>query len=129
MQDCRVLLVDDHVPIRAALRKLLIAYHDVKIVGEASDGQEAIALIASCQPNVILMDIKMPKMNGIEATALITKSWKEVIIIGVCALEDPHDTEAILKAGAVAVISKHHLDRLYDTLQRACAKRPVSASA
>ena len=71
MQKCRVLLVDDHVPIRAALRSLLGRYHDVRIVGEANDGQQAIDLMASCQPHVILMDINMPRMNGIEATALI----------------------------------------------------------
>jgi DNA-binding NarL/FixJ family response regulator len=127
MRECRVLLVDDHVPIRAALRKLLIHYHDVQIVGEASDGQEAIELIASCHPDVILMDIHMPKMNGIEATALITKSWKEVIVIGLCAVDDPYHTETILKAGAVAVVSKHHLDYLYDTIERACAKRTLSS--
>jgi DNA-binding NarL/FixJ family response regulator len=126
---CRVLLVDDHVPIRAALRRLLAHYHDVRIVGEASDGQQAIELISSCRPDVILMDINMPKMNGIEATTLITKSWKEAIIIGLCAVEDPHNTNAILKAGAVAVVSKHHLDLLYSTIQRACMKRPSTLSA
>ena len=90
MEKCRILLVDDHVPIRAALRRLLAHYHDVRIVGEASDGQQAIELMSSCQPDVILMDIHMPRMNGIEATALISKSWKDAIIIGLCAIEDPH---------------------------------------
>jgi DNA-binding NarL/FixJ family response regulator len=124
MQKCRVLLVDDHVPIRAALRSLLAHYHDVRIVGEASDGQHAIELLASCQPDVILMDINMPRMNGIEATALIKKSLKETIIIGLCAVEDPHKTDAILNAGAVAVIPKHHLNDLYPAIQRACVNRP-----
>ena len=129
IQQCRVLLVDDHVPLRAALRRLLAHYHDIRIVGEASDGREAIQLIASCQPDVILMDINMPKMNGIEATAVISKSSKEVIIIGLCAVEDPHKTDAILKAGAVAVVSKHHLNDLHSTIHRACLKSPsVSAT-
>ena len=127
MQKCRVLLVDDHVPIRAALRRLLAHYHDVRIVGEASDGQQAIELLASCQPDVILMDINMPRMNGIEATAHIKKSRKEAIIVGLCAVEDPHNTDAILNAGAVAVISKHHLDQLYSTIHNACAKRESAA--
>src|SRR5688572_20311443 len=119
MQKCRVLLVDDHLPIRAALRRLLASYHhDVLIVGEASDGQQAIERIASCQPDVILMDINMPMMNGIEATALIKKSWKEAIVIGLCAIEDTHNTDAILNAGAVAVISKHDLNDIYSTIQR-----------
>ena len=129
MQKYRVLLVDDHAPLRAALHRLLAHYHGIRIVGEASDGQQAIELIASCQPNIILMDIRMPNMNGIEATALIKKSWKEVIIVGLCAIEEPHNTDAMLKAGAVAVVSKHHLNDLYSTIQRACVKRPSSLSA
>src|SRR6476469_3830564 len=87
MKNCRLLLVDDHVPIRAVLRRLLAYYHDVRIVGEASDGQQAIELMSSCRPDVILMDIHMPRMNGIEATALISKSWKDAITIGLCAIE------------------------------------------
>ena len=126
MQKCRVLLVDDHVPVRAALRRLLAHYHDVRIVGEASDGQQAIELVASCQPDVILMDINMPRMNGIEATALIKKSWKEAIIVGICAVEDPDNMDAILNAGAVAVIQKHQLNDLYSTIQRACVNRPLT---
>jgi DNA-binding NarL/FixJ family response regulator len=123
MEKCRILLVDDHVPIRAALRRLLAHYHDVRIVGEASDGQKAIELMSSCQPDVVLMDIHMPRMNGIEATALISKSWKDAIIIGLCAIEDPHTTDAILQAGALAVVSKHQLNDLYSIIQRACLKR------
>lgn len=123
MEKCRILLVDDHVPIRAALRRLLAHYHDVRIVGEASDGQQAIELMSSCQPDVILMDIHMPRMNGIEATALISKSWKDAIIIGLCAIEDPHTTDAILQAGALAVVSKHQLDDLYSIIQITCLKR------
>jgi len=130
MQKCRVLLVDDYMPIRTALRRLLAHYHhDVLIVGEASDGQQAIELMASCQPDVILMDINMPTMNGIEATALIKKSWKEAIIIGLCAVEDSHNTNAILKAGAVAVISKHELNDVYSSIQRACVNRPSALTA
>ena len=123
MEKCRILLVDDHVPIRAALRRLVAHYHDVRIVGEASDGQQAIELMSSCQPDVILMDIHMPRMNGIEATALISKSWKDAIIIGLCAIEDPHTMDAILQAGALAVVSKHQLNDLYSIIQRTCLKR------
>ena len=129
MQKCRVLLVDDHVPIRAALRRLLAYYHDVLIVGEASDDQQAIELLASCQPDVILMDISMPRMNGIEATALIKRSWKEAIIIELCALEDSHNTDALLNAGAVTVISKHDLNDLYFTIHKACLSKPSALTA
>lgn len=64
---CRVLLVDDHERIREALRALLIAYDDVQIVGEARNGEEAIEQVASCQPDVILMDTTMLTMNALGA--------------------------------------------------------------
>ena len=120
MQHCRVLLVDDHVPIRAALRRLLAHYHGIRIVGEASDGQQAIEIMSFCQAHVILMDINMPRMNGIEATSVIARSWKEAVVIGLCAIEDPQHTNAIMKAGAVAVISKHQIHDLYSTIQQVC---------
>jgi DNA-binding NarL/FixJ family response regulator len=68
---CRVLLVDDHHQMRAALRTLLAPYDDVEVLGEARDGEEAIIRVASCQPEIILMDINMPRMNGIQATTII----------------------------------------------------------
>ena len=125
MQKCRILLVDDHVPIRTALRALLKHYHGVRIVGEASDGEQAIELMGTHQPNVVLMDINMPRMNGIEATALIKNAWKEAIIIGLYALENPQQTDAILNAGAVAVVSKHQIIDLYPTIHKACLSRPL----
>jgi DNA-binding NarL/FixJ family response regulator len=109
---CRVLLVDDHPPVRVTL---------VQIIGEAGDGKQALQMMASCQPGVILMDLNMPRMNGIEASTLIRKTWKDTVIIGVCAIQDAYTMEAFLKAGAVAVISKDRLDELHDTIQRACA--------
>lgn len=124
MNNCRVLLVDDHVAIRAAVRRLLAHYHGIRIVGEANDGQQAIELMAFCQAHVILMDINMPRMNGIEATSVIKRSWKEAVVIGLCALEDPQHTNAIMKAGAVAVISKHQINDLYSTIQQVYLNNP-----
>ena len=71
---CRILLVDDHARIRETVRSLLSSFEDPQIVGEAADGQEAIDVVEACQPDVVLMDINMPRMNGIEATTLIKKS-------------------------------------------------------
>jgi DNA-binding NarL/FixJ family response regulator len=129
MHKCRLLLVDDYVPIRAALRALLAHYHGVRIVGEANDGQQALNLMALCQPHVILMDINMPRMNGIEATALIKTSWKEAIVIGLYAVENPQETDAMMNAGAAAVISKHHIVDLYPTIQKACLNSPFPLTA
>lgn len=120
---CRVLLVDDHQQIREALSTLLIAYADVQIVGEARNGEEAIEQVASCQPDVILMDTTMPRMNGIQAATAIKKSWKDPVIIGLCVVHDSYTIEAFLKAGALAVISKDRLDDLHSMIQRACVCR------
>ena len=75
---------------------------------------------------MILMDINMPRMNGIQATAIIKKSRRDTAIIGLCLVDDTYAIEAFLKAGAIAVVSKDRLDELYSTIQRACANRSLS---
>ena len=120
---CRILLVDDHERIRDALRKLIASYTDVEIVAEAGDGQEAITQAASCQPEIILMDINMPRMNGIQATTVIKKSSKSTAIIGLFTVHDTYTTEAFLEAGGLAVVSKMRPDDLRSTIRRACAHR------
>jgi YesN/AraC family two-component response regulator len=72
---CRIVLVDDHEAIRKALCNLLSLYEDMQIVGEAADGKEAIDIVSSCRPDVVVMDINMPRMNGLEAANLMKKSW------------------------------------------------------
>lgn len=119
----KILLVDDHASMRATLRSLLTQYDDIEIVGEACDGKEAITLIPVCRPDIILMDINMPEMNGIEATSVITESWKDPMIIGMCLVDDTYLMDAFLKAGALAVIPKDRFDRLHSTIKRACANR------
>ena len=126
---CRLLLVDDHDRVREALRKLLASYDDIEVIAEARDGEEAIIRVASCQPEIILMDINMPRMNGIQATTIIKKSRKDTAIIGLCMVHDTYAIEAFLKAGALAVVSKERLDDLYSTIQRACANRASSSTA
>jgi DNA-binding NarL/FixJ family response regulator len=123
---CRVLLVDDHEPMREALRQLLASYEDVEVVAEARDGEEAIIQVASCQPEIIVMDINMPRMNGIQATNIIKKSPRDTAIIGLCMVHDTYAVEAFLKAGALAVVSKERLDDLYPTIQRACIHKDLA---
>jgi DNA-binding NarL/FixJ family response regulator len=120
---CRVLLVDDNEQVRESLRSLLAPYDDIEIVGEASDGEEAIIQVASCQPEIILMDINMPRMNGIQATNVIKKSPKETAILGVSMVDDAYAIEAFLKAGGLAVVSKERLNDLHSTIQRACSSK------
>ncbi|HEX6725725.1 MAG TPA: PAS domain S-box protein, partial [Nitrospira sp.] len=79
----RVLLVDDHAMVRQGLRSVLDVYDDIQVVGEAQDGAEAVRLVGELQPQVVVMDINMPKMNGIEATTHIKTNRPETIVIGI----------------------------------------------
>jgi len=117
---CRVLLVDDHASFREALRSLLSLHNDMEIIGEAADGREAVQMADNCRPDVILMDIRMPTMNGVEASTVITKSRNDAIIIGLCVVPDRYTVDAFMKAGATAVISKERLENLHSTIQHAC---------
>jgi DNA-binding NarL/FixJ family response regulator len=112
--------VDDHAAFREEVRNLLALHDDVQVIGEAADGREAIQMVENCQPDVILMDIRMPRMNGIEASGLITKSRQDGIIIGLCIVPDRYTMDAFMKAGATAVVSKDRLENLHSTIQRAC---------
>lgn len=112
MQKCRVLLVDDHVPIRITLRRLLTGYDNVHVVGEACDGKQALELVPLYRPHVVLMDFYMPRMNGIEAARIMKESWREIAIIGISTSFDKYITDAFLKAGASAVVPKDEVDRL-----------------
>ena len=122
MHKCRVLLVDDHVPIRITLRRMLTGYDNVHVVGEACDGKQAIELVPLYQPHVVLMDFYMPRMNGIEAARIMKESWQEIVIIGISTAPDTFITDAFVKAGALAVVSKGQVDHLYSTIQQAFPK-------
>jgi DNA-binding NarL/FixJ family response regulator len=122
MSKCRILLVDDHVPIRIALRRMLTSYDNVHVVGEACDGKQAIELVPLYQPHVVLMDFYVPRMNGIEAARIMKESWQEMAIIGISMAPDTFITDAFVKAGALAVVSKDQVDHLYSTIQQACPK-------
>ena len=106
MNNLKVLLVDDHQIIRSGIIANLRGHKTIKIVGEASDGKEALDKIKELNPDVILMDISMPKMDGIEATKIITEKFpdKKVLILSVSEQNDKV-TQAF-KAGAKGYILK-----------------------
>lgn len=77
----RVLIADDRGPTRQGLRALLTLFPPIKVVGEAVDGREAVHMVATYQPDVVLMDMHMPVMDGLEATRYIKKHWPQVRIV------------------------------------------------
>jgi signal transduction histidine kinase/CheY-like chemotaxis protein len=114
---CRVLLVDDHAMVRQGLRAILDRYPDLLIIGEAADGREALSIAKKRAPDVIIMDINMPRMDGIEATKRIKKDQPETVIIAVSVNDTPHLRDSMHKAGASAFVSKEEAsERLYETI-------------
>jgi PAS domain S-box-containing protein len=117
-----ILLVDDHAMLRGALATMLAAEADMRIVGEAADGVEAIAAVERLMPEVVLMDISMPRMDGLEATRRITARWPGVRVIGLSMHHRDDRAEAMQAAGAVAYLCKSgDVALLLDTIRRVIA--------
>jgi DNA-binding NarL/FixJ family response regulator len=103
----RVLVVDDHALVRRGFATLLAGEPDLTVVGEAANGQMAIELTRQLSPDVVLMDVNMPVMNGIEATRAIHAEFPMVRVIGLSVFEDPDQTAAMRHAGAVGYLHKN----------------------
>lgn len=114
MQPIRVLIADDHALFREGLQALLLAVLDVECVGEAATGEEAVAHAKVLQPDVVLMDINMPDLNGVEATRRLLKCNPDVGVIMVTMLEDDSAVFSALRAGARGYVLKgaHHEELL-----------------
>jgi PAS domain S-box-containing protein len=102
----RVLLADDHVIMRQGLARLLKEELGIQVVGEAADGEAAVELAARLLPDVILMDMSMPKLNGVEATRAIRNEHPDIRIIGLSMFEEAERARAMRDAGAVAYLTK-----------------------
>ena len=102
----RILLVDDHALIRQGLRTLLDDHDDVVVIGEAGNGIEAVSMAAEMWPDIIVMDVNMPKMDGIQATKEIKAAQPDTIVIGLSVNTSPQIIEAMKRAGASAFVSK-----------------------
>jgi len=113
----RVLLVDDHAMVRQGLRAVLEGYEDVQVVGEAVDGQDAVQLAEQLRPGIVVMDINMPKMNGIEATQEITARYPNIIVIGLSVNADDDNYRAMTRAGAATLLTKEAaVGQIYETM-------------
>ncbi len=102
----RVLIADDHPLFRSGMRALLIADQGTELVGEATTGEEAIALAEECQPDVVLMDLQMPDLTGIEATRRILRTSPNTRILVVTMFEDDHSVFSAIRAGARGYVLK-----------------------
>lgn len=103
----RVLVVDDHVIVRNGLEQLLDAVDGVQLVGLAANGQEALEQVAALSPDVVLMDLSMPVMEGVEATARIAKEYPGTKIVVLTSFSDQQRVLAALEAGADGYVLKH----------------------
>ena len=106
MTTVRVLLADDQPLFREGLRTLLSTRADIEVVGEAGNGLEAIALVERCRPAVILMDLRMPEMDGIQATAKIHERWPAIPILVLTTFDDDGNLFGALRAGAAGYLLK-----------------------
>ena len=102
----RVLLVDDHHVVRAALARLLNGVEDIEVVGSAGNGEEAVAAVADIKPDVVLMDLAMPVMDGVEATGRIRAADPSIKIVVLTSLSDRERILDALDAGAVGYLLK-----------------------
>lgn len=106
MPDIRVLIVDDDPLVRSALSHFVSRDPEIKVIGQAEDGVEAIATVERDQPDVVMMDVQMPEMNGIEATGVIVERWPHVRVLAVTTLDGRDTVLPMLSAGASGYLLK-----------------------
>jgi NarL family two-component system response regulator LiaR len=122
----RVMLVDDHAVVRSGLSAFLWAYDDLELVGEASGGERAVQLCEQFQPDVVLMDLVMPGMDGATATGLIRNKCPQIQVIALTSFKEQELVEGALKAGAIGYLLKDvTADELANAIRSAAAGKPT----
>ncbi|HZL58616.1 MAG TPA: response regulator transcription factor [Stellaceae bacterium] len=128
MGPIRILLCDDHLLIRASLRSLLAEFAGIEVVGEAGDGREALELVAKHRPNVIVMDIAMPGLNGLEATRRVVKEHSPVKVVMLSQHSDETHVLQALRAGAAGYVLKGSAPRELEMAIQAVARGEIFLS-
>ncbi len=123
----RVMLVDDHTVVRDGLKMILLDEADIDVVGEAGDGEKAFKMAGKLLPDVIIMDVNMPKMNGIEATKLIKQDHPEVCVVALSINDDPGTINSMLEAGASTYLNKSgSADEVCEVIRVCLRGKPAS---
>jgi len=126
----RVMIVDDHVVVRNGIRFSLLAADDIKVVAEAGNGEEAVERCALVQPDVVLMDMAMPGMDGVTATRAIRTQNPQVQIIALTSFQEGNLVQEALQAGAIGYLLKDvTVEKLVASIREAHAGRPTLAPA
>lgn len=124
----RVLLVDDHAVVRSGLSAFLLAFEDLELVGEASSGEEAVRLCDRLAPDVVLMDLVMPGMDGAEATQVIRTRHPEIEVVALTSFKETELVEGVLEAGAIGYLLKNvAAEELAEAIREAHMGRPTLA--
>ncbi len=124
----KVMIVDDHMMVRRGILAFVKNRPDLKVVGEACNGQEAVEQCEPLQPDVILMDLRMPVLDGVAATRLIHKQFPQIQIIALTTFQDKELVHDALEAGAISYLLKNVSgDELAEAIRSACAGRPTLA--
>lgn len=125
----RVLVVDDHLVVRRGLATLLLAFDDLELVGEAKNGAEALELCATARPDVVLMDMVMPRMDGAEATAEICRRYPEVRVLVLTSFVEDALVKRAMGAGAIGYLLKDaSAHELAEAIRSAHAGHPTLAA-
>jgi len=126
----RLLIVDDHALVREGLKSTLRSYPNIEIVGEASNGEEALLTVSQLKPTVVVMDIVMPRLDGIASTRILKTLYPQIAVVGLSVHAKAYEINAMLEAGAFQVITKDNaVHELYEAIQRAALSvQPGSGS-
>jgi two-component system, NarL family, response regulator LiaR len=126
MDKIRILLAEDHKVVREGTRRLLESQSDFEVVGEASDGIEAVELAKKHKPQIIIMDVSMPRLNGIEATKQIKAVYPNMAILVLTGYDDDEYVFALLEAGAAGYLLKESSgEELIDAIRQVMTGEPV----
>ena len=124
----RVMIVDDHAVVRSGLSAFLMVYDDLEFVGEASSGEEAVRKCKDLRPDVVLMDLVMPGMDGAEATRTIRETCPNIQVIALTSFKEEDLVQRTLKAGAIGYLLKNvSAGELVSAIRAAHAGRPTLA--